>query len=75
MVQTNFLRNKLTTLSPDFSVFELFRKISMNLLADTLNGASISVIGKNDGVKPIGLHIGFFSVNSYEIKLFPYFLE
>jgi len=47
----------------------------MNLLADTLNGASISVIGKNDGVKPIGLHIGFFSVNSYEIKLFPYFLE
>lgn len=44
MIESDFLWDKFTTLSPDFCVLELFGKIPVDLFTNTFDGASVSII-------------------------------
>lgn len=75
MIQSDFLWDKLATLTPYFCIFKLFWQVSMDLLTNTLDWATISVICQNNWISPIRLHVRFFGVYSDEIELLPDFFK
>ena len=47
----------------------------MDLLANLLHTASISVVGEDYRIAKIRLFVSFFGIDSNQVKMFPYFLK
>lgn len=47
----------------------------MDLFADALHRAAVTVVRQDDGVAEIGGLFGFFCVDAHEVEFLPHFLE
>jgi hypothetical protein len=65
MRKPHLLWHELTAASPHLSKLELLRQVAMDLLADTLDGAAVTVVGQDDWVSEIGCLLGFFGVDAH----------
>lgn len=75
MTQPNLLWDKFTTFTPNFGKLEFLGQISMNLLTDTFDRATVSIVCQYDRIVPVRLHVGFFGVDSDKVKHFPDFFK